>query len=61
MTHKILDYLKSVRTELTKVTWPSRDEASYMTMIVIRGSLLVGLYIGGLDFGFTNLLGVILK
>jgi len=61
MTHKILDYLKSVRTELTKVTWPSRDEASYMTMIVILGSLLVGLYIGGLDFGFTNLLGVILK
>ncbi len=61
MTHKILSYLKSVRTELTKVTWPSRDEASYMTMIVILGSLLVGLYIGGLDFGFTNLLGVILK
>ena len=61
MTHKILAYLKSVRTELTKVTWPSRDEASYMTMIVILGSLLVGLYIGGLDFGFTNLLGVILK
>ena len=61
MTHKILSYLKSVRAELTKVTWPSRDEASYMTMIVILGSLLVGLYIGGLDFGFTNLLGVILK
>jgi preprotein translocase subunit SecE len=61
MTHEILSYLKSVRTELTKVTWPSRDEASYMTMIVILGSLLVGLYIGGLDFGFTNLLGLILK
>jgi preprotein translocase subunit SecE len=61
MTHKILAYLKSVRTELTKVTWPSRDEATYMTTIVILGSLLVGLYIGGLDFGFTNLLGVILK
>lgn len=61
MTHEILSYLKSVRTELTKVTWPSRDEATYMTTIVILGSLLVGLYIGGLDFGFTNLLGLILK
>jgi preprotein translocase subunit SecE len=57
----LLAYLRSVRTELTKVTWPSRDEASYMTAIVILGSLLVGLYIGGLDFGFTSLLGLILK
>lgn len=32
-----------------------------MTVIVLGVSLAVGLYVGGLDYLFTNLLGLILK
>lgn len=58
---KIITYLKEVRHELRQVTWPTRQKAWEMTLIVLTISLVVGLYIGGLDMLFTNLLGVILR
>lgn len=57
----ILTYLREVRTELTKVSWPSRREATYLTIVILLSSLAVGLYIGGLDLAFTSLLGTFLK
>lgn len=61
MTFNLLSYLKEVRVELTKVTWPTRKEATYLTIVILAASLAVGLYIGGLDYIFTNLLGLFLK
>jgi len=58
---KLVSYLQEVRDELGKVTWPTRDSAMRMTGLVIVASLLVGLYIGGLDYLFTNLLGLFIK
>lgn len=57
----ILNYLREVRVELTKVSWPTREEATHLTIIIIVASLVTGLYIGGLDLGFTTLLGMFLK
>ena len=57
----ILTYLQEVRVELTKVTWPTRAEATHLTLIILGASLAVGLYIGGLDYVFTSLLGTILR
>lgn len=57
----VLTYLKEVRVELTKVSWPTREEALKLTAIILISSLLVGLYVGGLDYTFTNLLGLFLK
>ena len=57
----IAAYLKEVKAELTKISWPSREDSTRMTFIVLGVSLAVGLYIGGLDYIFTNLLGIILK
>ncbi len=61
MSMNIVTYLKEVRVELTKVTWPTRAQATHLTIIILAASLAVGLYIGGLDFVFTSLLGTILK
>jgi len=57
----IIQYFKEVRVELTKVTWPTRAEATHLTIIILAASLIVGLYIGGLDVLFTKLLGLFLK
>jgi preprotein translocase subunit SecE len=57
----ILNYFKEVRVELTKVTWPTREEATHLTIIILGASLAVGLYVGGLDVLFTSLLGTFLK
>ncbi len=57
----IVKYLQEVRVELAKVSWPTREESLHLTMIIILASLAVGLYIGGLDYLFTSLLGLFLK
>ncbi len=57
----IIQYLKEVRVELAKVTWPTRAEATHLTLVILGASLVVGLYVGGLDVLFTNLLGMYLK
>lgn len=56
-----LQFLKEVRTELLKVTWPSRTDIIRLTGVVIGVSLAVGIYLGGLDFVFTRLVQLILK
>lgn len=57
----VFSYLKEVKIELTKVTWPTRSEALKLTLVILVASLVVGLYVGGLDLLFTNMLGVLLK
>ncbi len=57
----LLTYFKEVKAELIHITWPSREDTQFLTGIVLGGSLLVGLYIGGLDYGLTYLLGLFLK
>jgi len=54
-------FLSEVKTELTKVTWPTRPQVTRLTMVVILISLAVGLFVGGLDFVFTKVVAIILK
>ena len=42
-------FLQEVIGELKKVTWPSRDETMKLTAVVIALSVIVGVFIGGLD------------
>lgn len=57
----IVKYLGEVKVELGKVTWPTREEATKLTLVILLASLAVGLYVGGLDVLFTTLLGNFLK
>ncbi len=57
---KIIDFLKSVKQELKQVTWPTKQQATKMTIIVIVSSIIVGLFIAGLDYVFTQLIGLLL-
>ncbi len=54
-------FLRETYDELKKVKWPTRDEVVRLTIVVIVISLAIGLYIGGLDYIFTKLMGTILK
>jgi len=54
-------FLKEVRTEMEKVSWPSRQEAIRLTLIVVATSMAIGIYIGGLDFGFTKIMEFLVK
>jgi len=53
---KIITFLKEVRLEMKKVNWPTRQETSRYTLIVIGVSIAVAIFLGGIDFIFTTLL-----
>ena len=54
-------FLKEVKAELTRVIWPTRDEVVKLTVVVVVVSVIVGLYIGGLDLVFTKLTDFLVK
>ncbi len=41
--------------ELKKVVWLTRREAAYLTVLVLIVAIGVGLVLGAIDYGFTNL------
>ena len=40
-------------SELRKVTWPTRQETTHLTVVVIIVSILFGIVLGGADVGFS--------
>ena len=54
-------FLTEVRTELKKVTWPSRKEVYQTTLVVIGTSVFFGFYLWALDLGFSRVLSLVLK
>jgi preprotein translocase subunit SecE len=52
----VISYIKETIAELKLVRWPTKKETLNLTIIVIAISVLVGAYVGGLDFLFTNIL-----
>ena len=56
----IISFIGQTKEELRKVTWPTKKEVVRLTMVVIISSVIVGLYLGGMDYIFTRLLGLII-
>jgi preprotein translocase subunit SecE len=54
-------FVRQAYDEIKKVTWPARPEVIRLTVSVVIISLIVGLFLGGLDFALTKLLQVLLK
>ncbi len=53
---KVITYLKEVREEMRKVTWPTRKETSRYTLMVLGISLVVSLFLGAFDYIFSLIL-----
>ena len=49
-------FVGEVIAELKKVVWLSRREAAYLTGLVLLASIIAGLFLGGFDFGFSQLI-----
>ena len=58
---KVFIFLREVRAELEKIVWPTRAETVRLTSLVLILSIIVGLYVGGLDFLFTSIVNSFLK
>ncbi len=50
-------FLGEIINELKKVVWLSRREAIYLTVLVLVITVIAGVFLGLLDFGFAALVG----
>ena len=59
--NRLARYLREVRSEMSKVIWPSREQAFKLTMIVIAVMIVMAIYLGLLDFIFGSLIQWLLR
>ncbi len=58
---QLTEYMKDVVAELKKVSWPTKQQTTNLTLLVIGVSAVVALYIGGLDFIFQKLISSLIS
>ncbi len=49
-------YVRDIVSELKKVTWPTREDTTRLTVAVLAVSITIGLALGGVDIGFSWLI-----
>ncbi|MDZ7798546.1 MAG: preprotein translocase subunit SecE [Patescibacteria group bacterium] len=50
MANKLINYFKEAKEELKKVSWPTRKETIHQTLIVLGVCLVVGAFLGLVDY-----------
>jgi preprotein translocase subunit SecE len=58
---QVREYMKDVRSELTKVSWPTREELRDSTVVVIVTVLLIATFIGIVDQGLNRVVALVFK
>ncbi|OGO34949.1 MAG: preprotein translocase subunit SecE [Chloroflexi bacterium RBG_16_57_11] len=52
-------YFKETVGELRKVSWPTRKEATNLTLVVLLVTFVMSMYLGLLDLIFTQLFSLL--
>ena len=58
---KAIQFLREVKVELKKVTWPSRKQTIGSTVVVIILVMIISLFLGVVDMGLSGLVRVVLQ
>ncbi len=53
-------YFNETAGELRKVSWPTWPEARQLTILVIIVMVVIGIFLGLVDYGANNLLNLVL-
>lgn len=59
--HKALQFLREVKVELKKVTWPTRKQTIGSTIVVIILVMIIALFLGAVDIGLSSLVRVFIR
>ncbi|MDD5264798.1 MAG: preprotein translocase subunit SecE [Candidatus Bipolaricaulis sp.] len=57
MIERMVNYLKGVRQEVARVSWPTRNEVISLTALILLLTVVLTLYIWGVD----GVIGLILR
>lgn len=56
-----IQFLREVKVELKKVTWPTRRQAMGSTLVVIILVMIISLFLGVVDIGLSSLIRVVFQ
>jgi preprotein translocase subunit SecE len=59
--NKIIQYLKDVRSEMAKVSWPTKNDVSGATLLVVVLSILVSIFVWACDKVLVTVMGLFLN
>ncbi len=57
----LVRYLKETRAEIRKVSWPTREEATNLTVIVLAVTIAMAIFLGAVDLVFASLIRLIIS
>ncbi len=57
----IVRYFKETRAELRKVSWPSRQDVTSLTFIVVTFTIFMAALLGIIDYIFAWVFGLIIR
>jgi preprotein translocase subunit SecE len=57
---KSTQFLREVKIELKKVTWPSRKQTMGSTLVVLVLVMIISLFLGMVDFSLSSLMRMVL-
>lgn len=55
----LIRYFRETRAELRKVTWPTREQAIRLTLIVLAVTTFMAILLGAIDYVFAALFRLI--
>ncbi|MDD5560376.1 MAG: preprotein translocase subunit SecE [Candidatus Methylomirabilis sp.] len=58
---QLVQFLKEVRTELKKVSWPARKEVVGSTVVVIVSVFILSFFLGAIDITLQKLLTFVVR
>ncbi len=58
---RIGNYVRDTAAEMKHVKWPTQKQAFVYTALVIGVSAIVAVYLGVVDFLFTELLNIVIR
>jgi preprotein translocase subunit SecE len=61
VTERVREFAKDVRVEITRVSWPSREELRDSTVVVIATVILVAVFVGAVDRVLNAAVGLLFK
>ncbi|MCP4649534.1 MAG: preprotein translocase subunit SecE [PVC group bacterium] len=59
--NKIKQFVLNVKAEMTKVSWPNREELLNSTSVVLVSVAILAVFVGVIDLFFTYMIGMIIK
>jgi preprotein translocase subunit SecE len=61
IVQKSVQFLREVKIELKKVTWPTRKQTMGSTLVVIILVLIISLFLGLVDVSLSKLMQVVIR